>query len=175
MVTQNQNHIFEIVSKTIKKGVFSKQEVLTHFKFKTHTQTDLCQWMAAVHSSIDRLIPAGPPSPIFMSQKTLEENVVALIKDRHARVWSSESPAQNSAINPIGRHLESWSPETFTESSPILPVKAWDSNMVPADSGKDSWLLKDSASIAEVSKDDAFRRNSWAHDDFYEEAGVRMA
>jgi hypothetical protein len=47
MITHPKIHLFEIITKSVaKKGDSS-------FSFKTHNQTDLCEWIAAIHVSFD--------------------------------------------------------------------------------------------------------------------------
>jgi hypothetical protein len=50
MITHPKNHLFEIITKAVaKKGIFSSKTDFTNFSFKTHNQTDLCEWIAAIH------------------------------------------------------------------------------------------------------------------------------
>lgn len=89
------------------------------------------------------MIPSEPPTPIYLSQKTLEENVEALIKDPHAQVWSEGAIA--------------------SKKTPLQ------SNVISSDD-LDTYKSKSLKANSDVIHDDAVRRNSWAQDDFYAEA-----
>jgi hypothetical protein len=116
-----------------------------------------------------------------MSQKTLEQNVEALINDPHAQVWSEHpSPARLCKKSTKIDHLITERPLEWNDADgndisygisdktfATLPEDLDELNLF-ATSPKKTWELKKGSSIAEI--DEVVRRNSWAQDDFYAEA-----
>jgi hypothetical protein len=116
-----------------------------------------------------------------MSSKTLEQNVVDLINDPHAQVWSEySSPVRLCKRSTKIDHLITerplkWNDDDRNDITYDISDKTFAA--LPEDldelhpfstSPKKTWELKKGSSIAEI--DEVVRRNSWAQDDFYAEA-----
>lgn len=115
-----------------------------------------------------------------MSRKALEQNVEALIKDPHSKIWSENSspirdinrklPLADHSYNP-GK-IENWcteAQETFVNHDKNFLSHSPEAEILITKPDKFGAEIK-AASIADIEQDEVVRRNSWAQDDFYAEA-----
>jgi hypothetical protein len=89
--TKTGQYCFELITNERQKtnifGVKKKQEIkTTKYEFKCISESEMIEWIACIQNNISKLIPSGPPEPLFKTQKQIEENVEELMKGQNQQL-----------------------------------------------------------------------------------------
>lgn len=83
-------YCFELITNERQKASifgFKKKEIkTTKYEFKCISESEMVEWIACIQNNISRLIPSGPPEPLFKTQKQIEENVEEMMKGQNQQL-----------------------------------------------------------------------------------------
>jgi hypothetical protein len=94
---KNSLYVFEITSSSRqKKALFAAKNspglpATIAFKFKAFNEADLLSWIAELQKQIERLIPEGPPQPLFRPAQDVQDDMELVFKNPYLDKWQQGS------------------------------------------------------------------------------------